>query len=109
MRFISLYKPASFREPTQQEVATMGKLIDELTRSGVLIATGGFQPCPKDVKVALKDGKTTVTDGPFTESKELIGGYALFELPSRDAVIELAQRFLRLAGGGECEIHELCT
>ena len=107
MRYISLYKPAKFGIPDQQTQAALGKLVEEMTRSGTLLSTGGFAPSPKDVKVRVRNGDATVIDGPFTETKELIGGYALLELPSREAAIEAAKRFLGIVGGGECEIHEL--
>lgn len=108
MRYISLYKPAEFKEPSQELIAAMGKLIEESMKAGVLISTGGFHPSPKDVRVRRENGAFRVTDGPFTESKELVGGYAILECRSREHAIEEAKRFLSLAGGGECEIHELC-
>ena len=107
MRFLSLYKPAEFVNPTPEHLAEMGKLIEESMKSGLLIATGGFHPSPKDVRVRASRGKVTVTDGPFTEAKEMIGGFALLECKSREEAIEMARRFLRCVNDGECEIHQL--
>jgi hypothetical protein len=108
MRFISFYKPVRDNMPPSPErIAKMGGLIEEMVKSGVLLATEGFEPNPKDVKVRLAGAKFTVVDGPFTEAKEIIGGFALLEAKSRDEVIEHAKRFLDVIGGGECEIHQL--
>lgn len=108
MRVISLFKPdRSLKGPPPS--AEMAKLIEDMTKSGVLLATEGFSPSPEDVKVRLSDGEFTVTDGPFTEAKELIGGFAVMEVKSREEAIEYARVFLRVIGGGECEIHPLCA
>jgi hypothetical protein len=108
MRFISLYKPAiDGLPPSPERIAKIGGLIDEMVKAGVLLATEGFEPSPKDVRVRLAEAKFTVTDGPFTEAKEIIGGFALLEAKSREDAIEHAKRFLDVMGGGECEIHQL--
>ncbi len=107
MRCLSLYKPAEFAMLAAEKMDEMGKLIEESMKSGVLVATGGFQPSPKDVRVRSSKGQVAISDGPFTEAKELIGGFALFEVKSREEAIEMAKRFLRIAGDGECEIHQL--
>ena len=93
--------------PTQQEIAAMGQLIDEMTKAGVLLSTEGCQPSGKGARVRLADGTITVTDGPFTESKELIGGFALIEVKSKEEAIEWTKRFLRVAGDGESEIRQM--
>jgi len=78
MRFMMIYKPADTTDmeagvpPTQEEIAKMGKFIEEMAKSGVLLATDGLQPSSKGARVRLSGGKLTVTDGPFTETKELI-------------------------------------
>ena len=76
-------------------------------KSGWLIATEGVQFGAAAFRVTSKGGKVTVLDGPFSETKEVIGGYALMQAPSRDAVIDLTRRFLSVAGNGECEIIQL--
>jgi len=109
MRFMSLYKPGkeTTAPPTEQEIATMAKLIDEMTRAGVLISTGGLQHSGKGVKVRKAGEKVTVTDGPFAETKELIAGFAILEAKSKAHAIELARRFLDVVGEGECEIRPM--
>jgi hypothetical protein len=111
MRFMMIYKPADTTDmeagvpPTQDEIAKMGKFIEEMAKSGVLLATDGLQPSSKGARVRLSGGKLTVTDGPFTETKELIAGFAIVQVKSKAEVIELAGRFLKLAGDGESEIR----
>lgn len=109
MRFLSLYKPAKKEgdPPTRQEMAEMGKLIEEMVKAGVLLSTEGCQPSSKGARVRLSGGKLTVTDGPFTEAKELIGGFAILQAKSKEEAIELTRRFLDVAGDGECEIRQL--
>jgi hypothetical protein len=107
MRFMMLYKPGyeSDAPPTQQEMEEMGRFIGEMAQAGVLIATDGLQPSSKGVRVRISDGKFTVTDGPFTETKELIAGYAIVQARSKQEAIELAKRFLEVVGEGESEIR----
>jgi hypothetical protein len=111
MRFMMIYKPADTKDmeagvpPTQDEMAKMGAFIGELAKSGVLLATDGLQPSSKGARVRLTRGKITVTDGPFTETKELIAGFAIVQVKSKAEAIELAERFLKLAGDGESEIR----
>jgi hypothetical protein len=102
-----LYKPGyeSDAPPTQQEMEEMGRFIGEMAQAGVLIATDGLQPSSKGVRVRISDGKFTVTDGPFTETKELIAGYAIVQARSKQEAIELAKRFLEVVGEGESEIR----
>jgi hypothetical protein len=113
MRFMMIYKPANFKDseagipPTQQHMAAMGKLIGELVQSGVLLATDGLMASSKGARVKQSDGKVVVTDGPFTETKELIGGFAIFQLQSKAEAIELTRRFLQTAGDGEVEIRQM--
>ena len=83
----------------------MGQLIDEMARAGVLIATDGLQPSSKGARVRLSGGKFTVTDGPFTETKELVAGYAIIQVKSKEEAIELTKRFLKVVGKGESEIR----
>jgi hypothetical protein len=83
----------------------MGSFIEEITKAGVLLATDGLQPSSKGKRVRLSGGKVTVTDGPFTESKELIASYALFEVKSMAEAVEWTTRFLKVLGEGECELR----
>jgi hypothetical protein len=108
MRFLTIYKTAERGvPPTTEDMAKMGQLIEEMTKAGVLLATEGCLPSAKGARVRLSNGKLTVTDGPFTESKEVIGGFALIEAKSKEEAIELTKRFLKVAGDGESEIRQI--
>ncbi len=108
MRFLSIYTHEEVPGgPTPEMITKMGALIEEGMKAGWLIATEGIQWGKQGVRVKSMRGKVSVVDGPFAEAKEVIGGYALLEAPSREAVIELTRKFLAVAGDGTCEIHEL--
>ena len=97
MRFLSLYKcPERDTPPTPEEMARMGKLIEEGLKSGKLLATEGCHPSALGAPAfaSIKD-KYTVSDGPFTESKELVGGFAILDAPSKEAAIEYVKEFLK--------------
>jgi len=85
----------------------MGKLIEDMMNAGVLIATDGLQPSSKGARVRISGGTFTVTDGPFAETKELIAGYAIVEVTSKEEAIEHAKRFLTLVGKGEGEVRRM--
>ena len=109
MRFISIFthEPTN-RPPTEAEIATMGNLIEEGMKSGWLIATEGVHFAATGVRVHKSTGgNVTVTDGPFAETKEVIGGYALLKAANKAEVIELTQHFLNVVGQGTCEIYQL--
>ena len=109
MRFISIFthEPTN-RPPTEVEMATMGKLIEEGMKAGWLIATEGVHFGATGVRVHKSaGGKVTVTDGPFVETKEVIGGYALLQAATKDEVVDLTRRFLSVVNHGSCEIHQL--
>ena len=90
-------------EPPPPELyETMGKFVEEAVNAGVIVATGGIAPTSEGAKVSLQDGEFTVVDGPFTEAKELVGGWALMECRDMDEAIEWTKRFLSVLGGGEC-------
>jgi hypothetical protein len=108
MRFLSIYKARETEvPPTPEHMATMGALIGEMMKDGVLIATEGCLPSAKGTRVRIANGKFSVVDGPFTESKELVGGFALLEAKSKEEAIEATKRFLDVVGEGECEIRQL--
>jgi hypothetical protein len=109
MRILSVmtFAPETAAPPTQEDMERMGALIAEWRGSGVLIDTGGRMPGMLELAVARKDGKTTVTDGPFTETKEVVGGYALLEVKDRDEAIALTERFLGFIGNATCHLHEV--
>ncbi len=85
----------------------MAKLIEEMAKAGVLLATDGLQPSSKGARVRISGGKFTVTDGPFTEAKELIAGHAIVQVKSKEEAIEWAKRFLKVMGEGESEIRQM--
>jgi len=107
MRFLCLYKPDKKEgvPPSQQEMAEIGKLIEEMKSAGVLLATEGCLPSAMGARVRLSRGRFGVTDGPFVETKELIGGTALLQAKSKEEAIAWTQRFLKVAGDGEAEIR----
>jgi len=112
MRFISMIRidENTGQAPSEQLMRDMGKLMDELTRSGQLVSTAGLRPTSQGVRVRLRGGKLSVVDGPFTETKEVIGGYAILEAASKEEAIELTRRFLRVHGDDwdiECEVRQL--
>jgi hypothetical protein len=85
----------------------MGKLVEEGMKAGWLVATEGCLPSVLGARIRLSGGKRTVTDGPFTEAKELVGGFAILQTNSKEEAIELAKQFLPVAGEGECELRQL--
>lgn len=109
MKFLSVYKPAKPEGtmPTQQEMEEMGKLVEEGFKAGWLLGAEGCLPSALGARVRFTDGKITVTDGPFAESKELIGGFSLISAESKEEAIELIRKFLKVAGNGECEIRQV--
>jgi hypothetical protein len=85
----------------------MGKLIEEGMRAGWLLGTEGCLPSAQGARVRIANGDFSVTDGPFTEAKELVGGFAILQANSKQEAIELVRSFLRVVGQGECELRQL--
>jgi hypothetical protein len=104
MRYLML-QMASDQAPDEQLFAEMGRFIEEMTASGVLLATGGLDPA--GTRLVSDGGEVTVTDGPFTEAKEAVGGFALVEVRSKEEAVELARRFRGIVGDGESRIHQV--
>ena len=112
MRFLSMIRvnESAGQVPSEQLMHEMGKLIDEMTRAGSLIRTAGLRPTKEGRRVRLHKGQLSTVDGPFTETKEVIGGFAMLEAPSMEAATELTKRFLRIHGDAweiECEVRQL--
>jgi hypothetical protein len=82
--------------PSTELMTAVGRLTEEMTRKGILVETGGLMPSSTGARLRLSGGKVTVTDGPFAEAKELIGGYAIVQVNSRDEAIQLGKRFLQI-------------
>jgi len=110
LRFLSMHKmddAASEAPPDPKLVARMSALIDEMTKAGVLQATGSLASTKKGARIRFEGGKRTVIDGPFAESKELIAGYAILDLPSKAAAIEWAMRFGDVVKVNEVEVRQI--
>jgi len=108
MRFLSIFTAAEQdTPPSAEEVAEMGKLIEEFATAGKLLSTEGCLPTALGARVRRTSGEYTVKDGPFTEAKEVVGGFAVLEAASKEEAIELAKRFMEVAGDGECEVRQL--
>ncbi len=118
MRFLMMVKAdkdfEAGRPPNPALMAAIGGLSEEMGRAGVLLETGGLLPSSAGAKVKVAGGKLSVTDGPFTESKELVGGYAIIRAASKAEAIAHGRRFMSLHAEvlgpsyeGELEIRQL--
>jgi len=108
MKFLSIYKAVERNAPpSQEEMANMGKLVEEGMKAGWLLATEGCLPTALGARVRNSNGKVTVTDGPFTEAKEVVGGFAILRANSKQEAIQLARDFLQVVGEGECELRQI--
>lgn len=114
MRFMSMVKSAEGAPPTPELMAAIGQLAQEMAQAGVLVEMGGLAPSVRGARIRLAAGTVTVSDGPFTEAKELVGGYAVFDVASKAEAVELGRRFVQVhadvLGPGhvmELEIREL--
>ena len=113
MRFMMIVKSVEKSGPPPKELMdAIAKLAEEATKAGEMIESGGLASTATGVRVRLSGGKVTVTDGPFTEAKEVFGGYAVFELKTKQEAIEGAVRFMELhkqywpGWEGETEIRQ---
>jgi hypothetical protein len=108
MKFLSIYKAVERdAPPSQEEMAKMGKLVEEGMKGGWLLATEGCLPTALGARVRNSNGNVTVTDGPFTEAKEVVGGFAILRANSKEEAIQLAKDFLQVVGEGECELRQI--
>jgi hypothetical protein len=109
MKFLLISYPTEQQAPPSQEfMAEMGRFVEAETKAGRLLATGGLLPVSRGgARVRSAGGKFSVIDGPFTESKELIAGFALIEVASLDEAIDASRRFYKIAGEGEGEIRQV--
>jgi len=108
MKFLSIYKTAERNAPpSQEEMSKMGKLIEEGMKGGWLLGTEGCLPSALGASIRRSGDKVIVTDGPFIESKEVVGGFALLQANSKEEAIKLVKEFLQVAGDGECELRQL--
>jgi hypothetical protein len=114
MRFLSMVRidEKAGQQPTERLMNEMGKLIEEMTRSGELVSTAGLAPTKEGKRMRSRFGKVSATDGPFTETKEVVGGYAILEAPNMARAMELTRRFLAVHGDEwdvECEVRPLAS
>jgi len=112
MRFLSMVRVQenTGQRPSERLMREMGALMEEMTRAGKLIGTAGLTPTSQGVRMRSNHGKITMTDGPFTETKEVVGGYAIIEAASMEEAKQITRRFLEVHGDEwnvECEVRAL--
>jgi hypothetical protein len=114
MRFMMLVKHSEIPGPPPKEfVDAMMKLDEEAVKSGAMVQSGGLSPIAKSTRVRLSRGQVTAIDGPFTESKEVVGGFAIIEFKSKEEAIEGAKQFMELhkkywpGWEGETEVRQV--
>jgi hypothetical protein len=114
MQFMMMVKSAENSGPPPKPLMdAMAKLIEETAKTGTMVQTGGLGPTAQSTRVRLSKGQLTVTDGPFTEAKEVVGGFAILDLKSKEEAIEAAVRFIELhkehwpGWEGESEIRQV--
>lgn len=109
MRFMIIRKADADTEagalPTEELITAMTRYHQELADAGILVAGEGLHPSAKGARIRFSGGKPTVTDGPFTEAKELIAGFTMIEVGSREEALEWVRRWPPLDGGGEVELE----
>jgi hypothetical protein len=111
MRFLLVHrldesKPDSF-SPSAAVVAGVGRMMGEMTKAGVLLAAEGVLPSSAGALVRTSGGRRTVTDGPFTEAKEVIGGFVVLQVRSKEEAVEWAGRFAEVIGDVEVEVRQV--
>jgi hypothetical protein len=108
MKFLMTYEQSPNQPPpTPEKMGAIVSFSQEMTKAGVLVMTGGLQRPTKGTRIKLASGDFTVTDGPFAETKELIDGFALIQVNSRQEAIDVARRFMSIAGDGNGEILQV--
>ena len=114
MRFLGLVRSAEGQGPPPPAMMeAMGGFIEASLENGSLVQTGGLAPGAAAVRIRQSGGRLSVTDGPFVETKEVVGGYAILDAPSREAAVEMMRKFMQLheqhwpAWQGECELREM--
>ena len=109
MKFMMIVKASKDSEagvmPSEELISAMGKYNEELVKAGVLVDAAGLQPSSKGARIRFSGGKRSVIDGPFTETKELIAGYWIIKVSSREEAMEWAKRAPSPHPGEDCEIE----
>lgn len=108
MRFLNIYKCRERNSPpSPEEMARMGKMIEDGMKSGKLLGTEGCLPSALGARVRIDGGKLTVSDGPFAEAKEVVGGFAILDATSKEEAVQFVKEFLQIMGEGECELRQI--
>ena len=114
MKFMMIVKhPEKQGPPPKELMDAIAKLADEAAKAGTMLGSGGLGPTAMGARIRLSGGQLTVTDGPFTEAKEVVGGYAQFELKSKEEAVQNAVRFMELhkkhwpGWEGETEVRQM--
>jgi hypothetical protein len=108
LRFLAIYsRTETSVPPSPDDMARMDRFVDESKRKGILIATEGCMPTSHGARVRISGSHFTTTDGPFTESKEVVAGFALLAAPSKEAALQYTRDFLEFVGEGECELRQI--
>ena len=114
MKYMMIVKHAEKQGPPPKALMdAINKLAEEAAQTGTMLGSGGLGPTGLGARVRLSGGQVTVTDGPFTEAKEVVGGYAQFELKSKQEAVESAVRFMELhkkhwpGWEGETEVRQM--
>jgi hypothetical protein len=111
MRFMMIMIPSHIEEaewgPKPRDVAVMSKYNEELTKAGVLLSLDGLHPTSKGARVSFPGGKATVTDGPFSEAKEVVGGYWLIQAKSKEEAVQWATRCPVVDEGAVIEVRQV--
>ncbi|ONI83025.1 hypothetical protein ALI144C_18460 [Actinosynnema sp. ALI-1.44] len=106
MRYLMMtMRDDSQATPDEKMFAEMGKFVAELSAAGILVASGGLDPA--GVEMTYTDGEITVTDGPYAEAKETVGGFALVDVRDQDELNEVARRFFAITGNGVSRVHQV--
>lgn len=111
MRYLSIFTPAPQPAGTPMDpevIRAMDKLVADSMKAGTLVYTGGLVPIARGgVRVRSEGRKIGIADGPYSEAKELVGGFAILEARDRDHVTQLAREFLGVCGDGQCDIYPI--
>ncbi len=108
MRVLALWYPdGDISAPTPDTMAKMGAFIHEAMQAGVLLDTGGWNPDAPATVITRKHGTIAVKDGPYTEAKEVIGGFAVMRFDSQDDLVKWSRRFVEIAGDGRSVVRPI--
>ena len=107
MRVLMKFVPDDKGPPSPERLAAIEKFTEEMYKAGVVLDSGGILPLSQGALVKQVNGKFTITDGPFPETKELIVGYAISQVKNKEEAIEMSRRFMAVAGDGVGQLQQL--